>query len=248
MCLFLGSYGSLTTRTAATLFLHPQCQVLEHCGNRVFNKRDVDFLSQYTVATFTNFVRYAMYVSQCRWSEESVLKTTIKALVWKEPLRTSQHIRKHSDNLDYVFAKNKFLRFIVPICNPMDCAMADLPTAHAQTSERKPRGAPIERTIEAIIDELAWINRLRQIHPQRYFVFFENDFSRQTLIELAVFLGLSPTEQWCTHAVKSFARDKSYIHNAGVVSFYRVCVTKKFTRDCAFKDKLLRFAPAQAVV
>ena len=44
VCLTLGPYRNLTTLTASVLYLHPNCQVLNHAGNRIYGKRKIDFL------------------------------------------------------------------------------------------------------------------------------------------------------------------------------------------------------------
>lgn len=48
VCLAIGPTGNLTTLTAATLFLHPDCQVLNHGGTRIFGNKQIDFLSDYS--------------------------------------------------------------------------------------------------------------------------------------------------------------------------------------------------------
>src|SRR5689334_13648080 len=64
VCLALGPYRNLTTLTAATLFLHPNCQVLNHGGMRIFGNLQVDFLSNnYSEERFNRFVQYAIRIS-----------------------------------------------------------------------------------------------------------------------------------------------------------------------------------------
>ena len=47
VCLTLGPYRNLTTLTASVLFLHPNCQVLNHAGIRIYGNRQIDFLWDY---------------------------------------------------------------------------------------------------------------------------------------------------------------------------------------------------------
>ena len=64
LCLFLGPYRNLTTLTASTLFLHPNCQVLNHASTRIFGDQRIDFFANYSDATFDAFLRYAIHISQ----------------------------------------------------------------------------------------------------------------------------------------------------------------------------------------
>ena len=63
VCLTLGPYRNLTTLTAATLFLHPNCQVLNHAGKRIFGNRKVDFLSDYSKDKLDRFIQFAIKIS-----------------------------------------------------------------------------------------------------------------------------------------------------------------------------------------
>ncbi|MCW5878805.1 MAG: hypothetical protein KIS80_08075, partial [Anaerolineales bacterium] len=47
VCLFLGPYRNLTTLTASMLSLHPECQVLNHAGTRVFPNKNLNFIEEY---------------------------------------------------------------------------------------------------------------------------------------------------------------------------------------------------------
>jgi hypothetical protein len=60
----LGPYRNLTTLTASVLFLHPNCQVLNHAGNRIFGDEELDFIANYNNEIFEAFTRYAIYISQ----------------------------------------------------------------------------------------------------------------------------------------------------------------------------------------
>jgi len=63
VCLTLGPYRNLTTLTAGIIALHPNCQALNHAGQRIFNDKKLNFLLNYTDKKFDTFVRYAIYAS-----------------------------------------------------------------------------------------------------------------------------------------------------------------------------------------
>ena len=258
VCLFLGPDRHFAAFTASILSRHPHCLVFESGGDRVFNTRDVDFLSHYSDATFMSYVRYAIYISQNGSSAQrrgsavssdalGMRKAHTTSLVWNEPLGISRHVQKHYVNLDYLFARNKHVRFLIPVRNPLDCALEKLGTGLVGRSQLPSRGASLEKTIEAIVDEFAWIHRVSELHPHRYLPFFENEFSENALIELAIFLGLSPLPEWRSQAIGDFTGRRHSVHAPAITSFYQNCITKKFPHSSRFKDALLRFAQAHAV-
>jgi hypothetical protein len=276
VCLFLGPYRNLTTLTASVLFLHPQCQVLNHAASRIFGDKRIDFLDDYDDEKFRTFVQYAIHASGAggrgkiggsiihshAFDEEhatkklfeasrgELIKRKIRALVWKESLRTSNHIRKHHTDLDAIFARNPRLRFLLPVRNPIDTATSNLKSGHAPLFSGITSDSPVERVVEAILDEFAWIEGLRKKHPDRFFIFFEHEFGASTLEALAEFLQLEPDPQWCRNALAAFEIKKRYEHSAALVERYREWVTQKFAHAPRFQHNLLRFvedAPQAAV-
>ena len=270
VCLFLGPYRNLTTLTASILFLHPHCQVLNHAASRIFGDKRIDFLDGYEKEKFDTFVRYAIYASggggrgkiggslihSHAFDEEhatkklfeasggELIKSKIRALVWKESLRTSNHIRAHQTDLDAIFARNHRLKFLLPIRNPIDTAVSNLKSGHAPLFNGVTSESPVERVVEAILDEFVWINDLRKRNPERFFVFFEHAFDRHTLEELAKFLKLEFDETWACRALAAFEIKKRYEHPAPLVTQYREWVTQKFADSEEFQRGLLRFVEA----
>ena len=133
VCLTLGPYRNLTTLTASVLYLHPRCQVLNHAGGRVFGDPRIDFLANYSEETFERFVRYALRASQTgrrgkhggsiRHShaveDRPQMREAIGAmapkdqpicLVWKESLRTGNHIRRNGVDLGEMLKTFKALK------------------------------------------------------------------------------------------------------------------------------------------
>ena len=154
VCLALGPYRNLTTLTAATLFLHPNCQVLNHAGSRIYGNNHVDFLSDYSEERLNHFIQFAIRISgkgrrgnyggsityshafdskyeiknKFVKSSLELEKKQIKCLFWKESLLTSNLIREKNVDLCSIFEKDDRLRFLMPIRNPLDCAMSNLKT------------------------------------------------------------------------------------------------------------------------
>src|ERR1041384_7876359 len=63
VCLALGPYRNLTTFTASLIALHPNCQVLNHGGERVFSNPDMNFFLGYDKKKFDYFAQYAIMIS-----------------------------------------------------------------------------------------------------------------------------------------------------------------------------------------
>jgi len=63
VCLMLGPYRNLTTLTASILFLHPNCQVLNHGASRIYGRKEIDFLSIYEKIKMDRFIQFAITIS-----------------------------------------------------------------------------------------------------------------------------------------------------------------------------------------
>lgn len=267
VCLFLGPYRNLTTLTASILFLHPHCQVLNHAASRIFGDKRIDFLDGYDDEKFATFVRYAIHASgrggrgkiggsiihshafdkehatKSLFEEAGgeLIKQNIRSLVWKESLRTSNHIRQHHVDLAAIFSRNKQLRFLLPVRNPIDTAISNLKSGHAPLFEGIANDSPVERVVEAILDEFVWIEQIRKQFPERCFVFFEHQFGRETLTALAKFLDLESDERWIRNALAAFDIKKRYEHPAPLVAHYRRAISERFRSAPDFADALLKF-------
>ena len=77
VCIMLGPYRNLTTLTAGIVFLHPNCQVLNHAALRVLPVKPVNFFQNHSQATFDNFIQYAIYLSQSGRREDWDLGGTL---------------------------------------------------------------------------------------------------------------------------------------------------------------------------
>ena len=268
VCLALGPYRNLTTLTAATLFLHPHCQVLNHAGVRIYGNSEVDFLSDFSRERLDRFIQFAIRISSKgergdvggsithshafdsnygmkelhEKNGAELVKKDIRCLFWKESLRTSNLIREKKVDLQRIFEKEARLRFLLPIRNPMDCAISNLKTGHVEFfNGLSGSSSPLEVT-QVILDEICWFAELEERFPGRFFHYFEHEISREMLSRLAVFLGLEPMESWLSNSLSAMKTKPSYEHDGELLSFYRKYVTDSFSRFPRFSEGLLRFA------
>jgi len=272
VCLALGPYRNLTTLTAATLFLHPNCQVLNHAGSRIFDNNKVDFLSDYSRSRLDRFIQFGIRISiegrrgdfggsitlshafDKKYAIKSnfensglgVLKNNIKSLFWKESLKTSIYIRRKNIDLAGIFDKEERLRFLMPIRNPFDCAISNLKTGQASLFEGLSNQPSIFEVLWAILTEIHWFAELQRRYPERFFSYFENDISPEMLVDLATFLKLDPRASWVEMAMSSMQLKRNdYEYGYDVVDWYRKCVKENFTRYPALSERLLFFAHEQ---
>jgi hypothetical protein len=267
VCLTLGPCRNLTTLTASALFLHPHCQVLNDAGDRVFGRRQIDFLSDYSRRRLDRFVQYAIRISakgkrgdyggsithshafdaqhgmsdRFQGAGGALPKQEIRCLFWEESLRTSNRLRSHSVDLGRIFAVEPRLRFLMPIRNPLDCAVSNIKNGHAARLEGLGPEASEAAVVEAILDETRWFADLHAQNPDRFFGYFEHDVSREMLVRLAVYLELEPLDSWLDAAMAAMQLNAGYEHAAELVDSYRQGVASRFGDHPKFAQGLLRF-------
>jgi hypothetical protein len=255
VCLALGPYRNLTTLTASTLFLHPDCQVLNHAGDRVYGNHPVDFLQDFSREKLDRFVQFAIQISgkghrgdiggsitfshafhpRKRHKANEIFekvtvetrKERIKSLFWKESLRTSNVIRERNVDLADVFEKDARLRFLLPIRHPIDCALSNIRTGHVERFPGLKRSTPPREVVQAILDEIVWFARLRSEFPDRFHYFFEHEICPTMLADLATFLELDPDETWIDNAMAAMKINPGYGHDDSLVCSYLDSVNDK---------------------
>ncbi len=247
VAIILGPYRNLTTLTAAVFSLHPNCQVLEHAGSRVFNSRRINFFENYSNKKFNNFLKFAVYASlygrrgdygggtfhspafvnyknmrkKYYFRYPSDLKKEINCVFWKESLRVTNLIRKKDTNIDQIIQKNKKLRFVLPIRNPLDCAKSNI-RLHLTNRFTTPI-TNIEECIEAIFKEFLFFISRKKRYPNNFFYFFEDDFANR-LPDMASFLNLE--------------KEKIWIDDASEV----IVIKSRYTNSKKLKDKSIELA------
>ncbi len=268
VCLAIGPTGNLTTLTAATLFLHPDCQVLNHGGTRIFGNKQIDFLSDYSEERFKRFIQFAIRISNKGYrgylggsivyshafdskyetkeiyekTGEGLVKEHIKSLFWKELHRTYNLIRDKHVDLGAIFKRNDKLRFLLPIRNPMDCAISNLKTGHVHLFKGLNKNSSVLEVTRAILDEILWYTEIRESFLDRFFHFYEHAISRDMLVNLAKFMRLEPNEAWLANALSVMKTKPSYDHDGTLLAAYRDYVESKFARFPSMSEGLLLFS------
>ncbi len=272
VCLALGPYRNLSTLTAATLALHPHCQVLNHGGERIFDDKRLDFLLDYTQEKLQAFMRYAIFISARKirgdvggsitashafddlykmaeiynkYHGGRLVKNSIQCLFWKESLRTSNHIKNNGIDLGKLLSQNNSLRFLLPVRSPLDCAVSNLQKRYLTRFSGLNPASTVEQVLEAVLDEFAWFIRLQQQYPDRFFHFFAHAVTNETFADLAAFLKLDALDSWIEQCFTAFEVRSSYLHPQSLKEFFEKLVNEKFPHYPEFSEKLMQVAGLQ---
>ncbi len=267
VCLALGPYRNLTTLTAATLFLHPNCQVLNHAGDRIYKNKEINFFSNYNKRKFNHFLQYAIEISSTgkrgkyggsithahafdekydmskvfQKTKQPLRKKTINSFFWKESLQTSNYIRDNNIDLQQILKDETRLRFLMPIRNPLDCAKSNLLTGHIHRFKNIGKVPTMRDAIQAVVDEIYWFAQYKEQFPNQFFYYFEYNISHNMLEELASFLQLDHDEEWLTNAQTVMVSKSNYEHDNQLIDFYQKIVKKQFVNMPTLKNELLLF-------
>ena len=271
VCILLGPYRNLTTLTCSVLSLHPQCVVLNHAGLRTLKNRRLNFLANYTPDKFGEFVRYAGFASrggmrgtyggdirlshafdrepmqQAHARLRSAGRGPARCLVWKDSHLVTNFLRSARVDVPRLLQRNDKLRFLLPIRNPIDCAISNLRMGHVKffgMHHAISPASPLEDVVAAVLDEIAWFLALREGsgRPERFFLYFEHAMGRAVLEQLLQFLGLPADEAYLAVAAEVFEASGERRKEARIVDLYADQVRQKFSRYPEMRDALLRFA------
>ncbi len=250
--LVLGPYRNLTTLTASVLSLHPECQVLNHAGDRLLTSKR-DFLDGYNDQKLDSFCSAALEAStggrrgdyggsilhsHAFENEElrrlyderygdSTMKPSPTCLVWKESQLVTDRVRSTASKISELVASAPRLRFLLPVRQPLDCAMSNLRTGHALRIE----GAETNRTsvLEKILETTAWFALLQRQYPDRFFMFYQDDTSDDICTGLSGLLELSDDDQWRQAVRVAFdVKGRDYQHHDDMYETFEMSLTKYF--------------------
>lgn len=268
VCLMLGPYRNLTTLTSALLALHPHCQVLNHAGDRILNDPKLNFLPDCSDPKFDAFVRYAIFISgrgrrgdfggsilhshafdddsmkrsyQRRYGSR-MIKDEIHCLVWKESLKISNYVKDSGINLSRCLDQYSNLKFLMPVRNPLDCATSNIATRHVRYFSGQTTLSKFEDVLDKVLQELRWFIEMHQLHPDRFFYFYEHGMDKTWLIDLTTFLHLDPETVWLADALSKLTIRAKYTHSSILLEQYKRLVDRYFAAHPQVHENLHLFA------
>ena len=271
VCIFLGPYRNLTTLTAALLSLHPRCQVLNHSGFHILEEDQLNFFKNSSPAIFRKFLQYIVTESQrgtagddggsitlshafrsvpmreaygARFGDE-LYKSDAECFVWKESLAVSNYLRAQNVPIDGLLARNQHVRFLLPIRNPMDCAISNVRTGHGKRFDQVQR-QDFRDVLKAVVREIDWFHRLSRAYPDRFFSFCEYEVDASLLASLAEFLSIEADPRWIRDALHCYDVKASYDHSAEHVAELQRLIDDHFADDAEFAGRLKKFLPVDS--
>jgi hypothetical protein len=251
--LFLGPYRNLTTLTASMLSLHPECQVLNHGGTRLLRGRQ-DFIGSYSDARLDRFCASAIkasvggkrgaYGGSIRLSHafdseavstlygkrfgDATLKDHIACLVWKESQRVMNLIRSSPQKIHDLVEAAPRLRYLMPVRNPIDCALSNIRTGMAGIIEGAD-STDLASVLDHILEEIAWFSRVSAVHPDRFFMFFQDDEPVMICDGLVRTLGISNDKEWRDDVSVAFkVRSKGHQPEPGLRAAFDESIRQHF--------------------
>ena len=265
--LILGPYRNLTTLTAAVLSLHPSTQVLNHAGKRLLTGRR-NFIERPDEARLDRFVDAALSAStegrrgtfggsiqfshafdrenlresyQRRYGDRA-MKDDVRCFIWKESGRVTQLLRRSGDGIEKLTESAPKVRFLQPVRNLLDCTRSNL-----DNTKVVPGVTDMSRegVLDAIVENMSWFARSAEKHPERFFMFFEDDPITTILDGLVAVLELDDDETWRRDAADAFiVAGKSYEHGPEMHEALRRSVERHVT-DAQLAQRLLRLSDPQ---
>lgn len=250
LCLTLGPNRNMTTLTAGLIALHPQCQVLNHAWRRQRPEAEA-LLLQSDERAFERFVRAAVMRSQGgrrgryggsvmhshafdrpamraayqRRFGRAVLKRDVRCVYWKSAKQVTAFVRERGVDLRALVDREPRLRFLMPLRNPLDCALSNFRQGHYNAFEQL-RGRPVEEVIDFMTELVGWFLDLRRDRPDHFFGYLESEYDRPMLERLARFLGVDADEEWMADCLESKVQGSPYDYEDSWLAAYRAALAK----------------------
>jgi len=266
VCFLLGPYRNLTTLTSALVALHPHCQVLNHASDRVLPMFEKKVICNYSEKGFEQFVKYAIHLSlggergqvggsiifshafdhqiikekfTKRYGTD-LLKKDIRCFFWKDSIQVANFIRNNKVNLGDLLEQNDKIRFLMPIRNPMDCAISNLNTQHTAFLQGL-QDFSVNSVLDTVLTEIAWFFDIRRKNPERFFYYFENEFNEKLVVALSGFLGIEPFEDLVRDTLECYQLKPSYEHAPQLIEQYQKTLPLYFKKHPKVREKLAAF-------
>ena len=267
LCLVAGPYRNLTSLTSSVAALHPNCQVLNHAKDRIFPHKKVDFFGEYSEKSFNQFMQYAILLSgsgqrgryggsitlshafdksevkhlfQNRY-KNSLVKEDIRCLFWKEGLHLKNHLLEKEVDVLELIKHNDKIRYILPIRNPLDCAVSNQKTNLALIFNQISDQSTLQDIIKAILDEFLIYFQNQKKSTSHFFHFYEHTFDKNVLEKFCEYMSLPFDDQWYDDVIKIYNIKPSYNHSPDDINFYKKYVSEIFSEFPIESKQLLKF-------
>ena len=267
ICLVFGPYRNLTSLSATMAVLHPNCQVLNHAQRRILPHKKVNFFMNYSETRFNRFIKYAIQISlsgkrgivggsilhshafdkldvkekyKNRFGDK-LLKEKINCLFWKEGLHLQNHFLENNINTIDLINKNKKIVFILPIRNPLDCAMSNQNTGMSNIFHHINPNSTYQEILKSVLDNFLLFFNYQKKLSSNFFHYYQHSFNESTLKEFCNYLDLPFDESWKNDVLDIYNIKESYPHKKEDIEFYKEYVSTNFKDFPDEMEKLLQF-------
>lgn len=244
ICIILGPYRNLTTLTASCCMLHNQVQVLNH-GPYINENNKTNFLVQYSKNKVDNFIKEVLRIA----CDEEVIpgkggiitashafknykimqnvfnnkfskisKDDTKSIVWKDSHKNTNILLKNN-NLKNLLHMDNRLKFLLPIRNPIDCAISNSNfdvSAHKKYFCKNKRREDI---LKSLFDIYKWFFEFENKYQDRFFSFFEFE-SMYFIDRFEKFACIDTDVQWKKDVENVWTIKKSYKYSNNLKKIY----------------------------
>lgn len=261
VCIFLGPYRNLSTMTSSFLSLHPNCEVLNHAGDRVLGRKKVDFLRYQKQSVMNRFLSFAVYASNFgkkgpygggifhshafdnsslrqiyNKRKDQHIKNDVKCIVWKEPHKVSNYLIEKKIDMGNFSKMKQEIKFILPVRNPIHCVISNKNNNYASFFGSDNLSIP--EIMEKLIDQYLFFLNLQQKYPSSYFYIFENEYISQ-LDDLEPFLTLPKSKEWKNDVINNFHIVDKGKQEEKLIRYCLELVEEKLNDFPIFKTKLI---------
>lgn len=257
VALILGPYRNLTTLAAATLALHPFCQVLNHAGVRLHEYRRLTWMQSPCMKTLREFLHAGFWLSKngqsgphggsIRFSHAfhgelqrlylerygSIwIKEKPHCFIWKESASVTYMFRDGIADLGSVINNLPSLRFIIPIRNPIDIALSTqvFYYRYGVPDYLKPQfpDFSFQSALGYVMTTFQYCFRLKEEYPEKIYFLYQDALGRNVFERLEKFLGLPSDARWQTEAASCFVARRKYAYEPNIINMTLENIEKVF--------------------
>ena len=156
-------------------------------------------------------------------------------------MRVGKHIRKPEVLLENLLENFDHLRFIMPVRYPLDIMRSTIEKGYYRLYPSLNNTSSEQETLDAILKEMQWFCQLKKQFPNFFFYFFEHQFDRKKMIEMALFLNVDLDEQWLNDSLEIFNVSTPYEHAPDIKAYFTKQIDNLFAEFPDFKLKLHYF-------
>jgi hypothetical protein len=156
-----------------------------------------------------------------------LVKQFFQVVVWKEGGRLTDYLMRYEDSFRNLLDQQPRIKFILPIRNPIDCAISNFKLGYHKAGSFERRllyesipSDSLEGMLEFIVRSHTWCLRFAESYPDRFFVFSQSDVDNEFFARLAQFLDIEAIDTWIKDCIKISDFKESYAHDEELIARY----------------------------